>query len=175
MVWSALVNGLLIFLLRLTDVSLGTVRIIMVMRGKRPIAALVGFVEVSIWVLAITRVMQHLDTFWSILGYGGGFASGTLLGMWIEDRLAIGFATIRIISQEKGEELARRIREAGYGATQIQAKGRSGPVCLVESVVSRSQIGRIIEIANEVDSQSFLTVEEPRRVVRGYHRVVKIK
>lgn len=173
MSWTVLGNALLIFCLRLTDVSMGTVRTIMVMRGMRRVAALIGFVEVSIWVVAISRVIGNLDSVWSVLAYGGGFAAGTLLGMWIEDKLALGHVYVHIISTDKGLELAQSIREAGYGATQVLAEGKSGPVYVIDAVVPRKQAKRLVRLVTEIDDDSFVTIEEARKVMRGYLRAIK--
>ncbi|MEJ2211254.1 MAG: DUF2179 domain-containing protein [Anaerolineae bacterium] len=173
MSWTILGNALLIFGLRLTDVSMGTVRTIMLMRGMRKTAALIGFVEVSIWVVAISRVIGNLDSVWSVLGYGGGFAAGTLLGMWIEDKLALGHVYVHVISRDKGQELAHTIREAGYGATQVQAEGKSGPVQVIDAVVPRKQAKKLLQLVNQVDAASFVTIEEARKVMRGYLRAIK--
>jgi uncharacterized protein YebE (UPF0316 family) len=171
--WVTLSNALFIFALRLTDVSMGTVRTIMVMRGMRKVAALIGFVEVSIWVVAISRVIGNVDSIWSVLGYSGGFAAGTLLGMWIEDKLALGHVYVHVISMDKGLEIAHQIRKAGHGATQMQAEGRTGPVHLIEVVAPRRQVKNILRLVNQVDAESFVTVEEARQVMRGYLRAVK--
>lgn len=173
MSWTILGNALLIFALRLTDVSMGTVRTIMVMRGMRKVAALIGFVEVSIWVVAISRVIGNLDSVWSVLGYGGGFAAGTLLGMWIEDQLALGHVYVRVISTSKGQELAHTIREAGYGATQVQAEGKLGPVHVIDAVVPRKRTKNVLQLVNQIDAHSFVTIEEARKVMRGYQRAIK--
>jgi len=173
MFWTTLGNALLIFLLRVTDVSMGTVRMIMIMRGMRRWAALIGFVEVSIWVVAISRVIGDLDTVWNVVGYSGGFATGTLLGMWIENKLALGHADVRIISMTKGREIAEIIRRAGYGATQLQAEGQSGPVYVTSVVAPRKQVADIVRLVNKVDATAFVTIEETRHVVRGYRRLVK--
>ena len=173
MFWTTLGNALLIFLLRVTDVSMGTVRMIMIMRGMRRWAALIGFVEVSIWVVAISRVIGNLDTVWNVVGYSGGFATGTLLGMWIENKLALGHADVRIISMTKGREIAEIIRRAGYGATQLQAEGQSGPVYVTSVVAPRKQVADIVRLVNKVDATAFVTIEETRHVVRGYRRLVK--
>ena len=113
MFWTTAWNALLIFALRLTDVSMGTVRTTMIMRGQRRWAALIGFVEVTIWVLAISRVISNLDTIWNVIGYSGGFATGTLLGMLIEDKLALGYADLLIISITKGPEITAKVHSAG--------------------------------------------------------------
>jgi uncharacterized protein YebE (UPF0316 family) len=173
MLWSTLGNALLIFCLRLTDVSMGTVRVIMVTRGMKKWAALLGFVEVSIWVVAISRVLGNIDTVWNVIGYAGGFACGTLVGMWIEGKLALGHIEVHIVSMTKGQAIADRIRAAGYGATLLQAQGKAGPVYMVNVVAPRKQAKNILRLVNEVDARSFVTIEEARRVVRGYRRLVK--
>lgn len=173
MIWTTLGNALLIFVMRLTDVSMGTVRTIMVMRGMRKVAAAIGFVEVSIWVVAVSRVIGNLDSIWNVLGYGGGFAAGTLLGMWIENRLALGHVYVHIVSMSKGRELSKRLRDAGHGATLLQAEGQSGPVHIIDVVTPRKKVQEIIKLVNTVDARSFVTVEEARQVVRGYLRAVK--
>jgi len=173
MFWSVLGNTLFIFGLRVTDVSMGTVRVMMVVRGMRKLAAMIGFVEVSIWVVAISRVLTHLNSVWSVLGYSGGFATGTLLGMWIEGKLAFGHVQVHVISMTKGPEIAQKIRDAGFGATQLRAEGQSGPVYLTQVTAPRKRVDEIIRLVNEVDATAFVTVEEARRVLRGYQRVVK--
>jgi len=171
--WTTLGNVLLIFCLRVTDVSMGTVRTIMIMRGMRKWAALIGFVESSIWVVAISRVIGNLDTVWTVIGYSGGFATGTLLGMWIENKLALGYADVRIVSPTKGPEITEIIRHAGYGATQLQAQGQSGPVYMISVVAARKHVPDIIRLVNKVDATAFVTVEETRHVMRGHRRLIK--
>ena len=173
MVWSVLVNVLLIFTLRVTDVSMRTVRMTMIMRGMRKLAALIGFVEVTIWVVAISRVLGQLNSVWNLLGYSGGFATGTLLGMWIEGKLAFGHVHVHVVSMTKGLETVQKIREAGFGATLVSAQGQSGPVYLIQVTAPRKRVDAIIRAVNEVDATAFVTIEEARRVLRGYQRVVK--
>lgn len=173
MLWTTLGNALFIFVLRLADVSMGTMRMIMITRGMRKWAALLGFVEVTIWVVAISQVIGHLDNVWSVVGYSGGFATGTLLGMWIEGKLALGYLDLHIVSMTKGQELVQKIRQAGYGATQVRAEGQSGPVYLINVVVPRKQVAEVLNLVNKIDAGSFVTVDEARQVVRGYRRLAK--
>jgi uncharacterized protein YebE (UPF0316 family) len=173
MFWTTVGNAALIFLLRITDVSMGTVRTTMIMRGQRRWAAVIGFFEVTIWVLAISRVITNLDTIWNVVAYSGGFATGTLFGMWIEGKLALGNADLHIVSIAKGQEIVDRIRETGYGATQLYAEGQSGPVTLINVIVPRKQIKEIIRLVNEVDATAFVTVQDARQVLRGYRALAK--
>ncbi len=173
MLWTTLGSALFIFVLRLADVSLGTLRTMMIMRGMRYRAALLGFVEVTIWVVAISQVLGHLDTIWNVIGYSSGFAAGILSGMWLENKLALGYLDIRIVSLTKGPEIVQKVRQAGYGATQVQAEGRSGPVYLIDIVAPRKQVAAILQLAREVDATSFVTVDEARQVIGGYQRLGK--
>jgi uncharacterized protein YebE (UPF0316 family) len=170
---SVLGTALLIFTLRVTDVSMGTVRTIMITRGMRKWATLIGFVEVTIWVVAISQVITNLDNVLTVLAYSGGFAIGTMLGMWIESKMALGHVEVHIISPTKGAEVAAKIRKAGYGATILQALGLEGPVSLINIVVSRKQLPAVLGLVNEIDATSFVTVEDARSVIHGYGKLVK--
>jgi uncharacterized protein YebE (UPF0316 family) len=171
MVWSVLSSALFIFVLRIASVSLTTVRTVFVVRGLRTWAAAIGFVEVTIWVVAISQVIAGLDNVWNIIGYSGGFSAGTLLGMWIEDRLAFGDSELRIISMTSGPELAESIRQGGYGVTEMTAEGQSGPVFMLNVVTQRKQVADVIRLVDEIDGSAFVTVEDTRKVVRGYRPV----
>ena len=148
-----LAGMLLIFCLRVTDVSMGTVRMLMVMRGMRKWAVLIGFIEVTIWVVAISQVMSNLNNVWNVLGYSGGFATGTFVGMHLENRLALGNVSVHVISLKKGAEIAVKVRKAGYGATELPALGQSGPVSLIGIVVPRKQKPTLLALISEVDPQ----------------------
>lgn len=168
-----LAGALLIFLARIADMSMNTVRLILITRGMRKWAALVGFVEVTIWVVAVSQVITNLDNLWNVLGYSGGFATGTMVGMWIGDKLALGHVDIQVISMTKGAEIAGTIRKAGCGVTELQATGKSGPVSLVRVVIPRRQVPEVMRLVNYVDPTSFVTVDDTRQVIQGYQRLDK--
>ncbi len=164
---------LLIFCLRILDVSMGTIRTIMVVRGLRKWAVLIGFVEVTIWVVAISQVISNLNNLWNVLAYSGGFAAGTFVGMHLENRLALGNVSIDVVSLKKGAEIAAKVRQAGYGATKLTAEGHSGPVSMIDIVAPRKQKPAILALIREIDPTAFVTVEDMRRVDRGYGRLAK--
>ncbi len=164
---------LLIFFLRITDVSMGTIRTIMVVRGMRKWAVLIGFVEVTIWVVAISQVMANLNNVWNILAYSGGFATGTFVGMHLENRMALGTVSIHVVSQQKGPEIVAQVHQAGYGATKLAAEGYSGPVSVISVVVPRKKKLAVLALISEIDSTAFVTVEDIRRVKHGYGRLAK--
>jgi uncharacterized protein YebE (UPF0316 family) len=168
MIWTMLASALLIFCLRLVDVSLGTVRLLMIGRGQRKIAPLLGFVEVTIWVIAISQVITNLDNIINILAYSGGFAAGTLVGMWIEDKLPLGHVGISIVSTTQGQEIARRLRQADYGVTELIGSGQSGVVNLITTIVTRKDVKDVFQLVNQTDPRSFIAVDDMKVVKRGY-------
>lgn len=164
----AIWGGLLIFGLRLTDVTLGTLRILMTVRGRKGWAALIGFVEVTIFVVAISQVVRNVGNLWNVLGYSGGFAAGTLVGMTIEEHLALGWTMVRVISTDLSKSIADALRQAGYGVTEMSGQGMRGSVEIYEVVVRRADMPKVLQMIDKVDSKAFVTVEESRRVYRGW-------
>lgn len=163
----------IIFSLRLVDVSMGTVRILMAVRGRRVLAALIGFFEVTIFLVAISQVVTNIQNWWNVLGYAGGFAVGTFVGMTIENKLALGLAEVDIVSMGKGTEIAEALRAEGYGATEFLGAGKSTLVDMVRAVVRRREIGAVMDTATAVDDAAFITVIETQRAHRGRWRLSK--
>lgn len=157
----------IVFLARLADVSLGTMRIIFVSRGKKYLAPLLGFVEVFIWITVVSQVVRGANNFIAYLAYAAGFAVGNYAGMLIEERLAIGTLIIRVILPQEGTELAYHLREEGYGATYVDAHGASGSVCLIYTVVMRKELSHVVDLIQEIHPKAFFTVEELRSVQQG--------
>ena len=153
---------LLIFLARVTDVSMGTVRLICITRGRRLMAILLGFFELLIWVFAVSSVFAHLDHWMNIVAFAGGFAAGNALGMSIEARLAFGVQTLSFISRGRANAVAERLRYAGLPVTTLLGGGRDGPVVLCMAVVPRRQTPMTIKMAKEIDPDVVVTVEDVR-------------
>jgi uncharacterized protein YebE (UPF0316 family) len=167
---SALISAGLIFLLRVTDMTLDTLRVLFVMRGRKPIAWILGFCQATVFVLAISSVLRNLDNPLNIFGYAAGFASGVVIGMSIEERLAIGHTHLRIISPNRGVAIAEKLRSEGYAVTEIPARGKDGMVLLLNVSVFRKNIDTVRSIVNEVDVDAFITAEDIRPVRRGFWR-----
>lgn len=159
---------LVIFLLRIVDVSLSTVRILLAVRGHRKFVPVIGFFEVLIWVTAVGNAIRFIDSGWHLFGYAAGFATGTWVGMLIEQRLAIGYATVRIVSRLGGVELADALRALGFGVTEFAGQGRDGRVEVVYTVCLRRDINRVTAEVERWDPQAFITVEEPREIRWGW-------
>ena len=160
--WGALV----IFCLRIVDVSCDTMRVIFAIRGKRAIAATLGFIQALVWIVAVGAAVKHLDSILHILGYAGGYAMGTYVGITIEQKIAYGVATVRVVSTRAGIEIAEALRLAGYGVTEFPGFGRDGAVEILNSVVLRRHIADVLRIVTQYDGDAFVTVEEPK-VLRG--------
>ena len=165
--YSWVVLPLLIFLARVADVTLGTLRIIFVSRGRRQLAPILGFFEVLIWVVAIGQLVQNLGSATSYLGYAAGFAAGNFVGLLIEDRLAIGSQVVRAIVPVGGDEVMRRLYNAGFGVTGVDGDGATGPVKLIFAVVKRRHLKEVMRIIHSVHPKAFVTVEDIRAAEEG--------
>lgn len=155
---------LLIFLARILDVTLGTLRIVFISKGDKTIAPLLGFVEVLIWLVAITQVMQNLNNFASYLAWAGGFATGNFLGLRIEQKLALGQIAVRVITVEPADDLIERLKGQGYRLTCIDARGTRGKVNLLFMIVKRKKLNFVLDIIRDFNPQAFYSVEDVRSV-----------
>jgi uncharacterized protein YebE (UPF0316 family) len=168
--WGILVVPLLIFFARIGDVSIGTVRIIFVSKGYRYLAPLLGFFEVFIWLMAITRILQNLDRWYYYIAYCGGFATGNFIGIILEERIAIGYAAVRVISRIPADDLIKQLQAAGYGVTFHTAEGSTGTVEVVYTIIKRSELQKMVCIINQFNPKAFYTVEDVKSVNEGIHR-----
>ena len=165
-VFASPIGALVIFCLRIVDVSFDTMRVLLAVRGKRFIAAVLGFFQALIWIFAVATAIRYVDSLWHVLGYAGGYATGTFVGITIERMVAYGLATVRIVSPHSGVEIAEALRERGYGVTEFGGFGREGAVEIVNSVVQRAHLDEVVRIVESYDSGAFVTVEE-LSVLRG--------
>ncbi len=158
---------ILIVIARIGDVSLGTMRIISIGRGFKFIAPVLGFFEVLIWLLAITQIMQNLTNIFYYVVYSGGFAAGTFVGMYMEEKLAIGILSIRIITKKDASELINFLRSADYGVTTVDAQGATGPVHVIYTIVKRSDVESIVQMINKFNPKAFYLIEDIRFAREG--------
>lgn len=159
---------ILIFFLRITDVSMATVRMLLIVRGAKVVASLIGFFEVSIWVFAVASVVQHLTSPWHLVGYAGGFATGNYVGILLEERLALGVATVQTTVKSGAAELADALRQRGFAVTEMDGRGREGPVTLLYSAIPRRRISAYVAEVERDNPDAFLVVDAPRSVTRGW-------
>ncbi|WP_158860765.1 DUF2179 domain-containing protein [Lunatibacter salilacus] len=163
-VFSYVIMPLLIFLARIGDVSINTLRIVFVMSGKKFIAPLMGFFESMIWLLAIGQIFQNIDNPLSYIAYSGGFAMGIYVGMTIEEKLALGRVLVRIITPEPMNELVDYMKEKEHRFTIVGAEGRYGRVQVMFTVLKRENLKAYIEKVKQVNDKAFYTIESVKRV-----------
>jgi len=163
-IFAMVVLPIMIFFARISDVTLGTLRIIFVSRGNKVVAPILGFFEVLIWVIAISNIIQHLDNVYCYLAWASGFATGNFIGMKIEERLAIGVNIVRIITKKDSSQLIPELYKSGYGATVVDARGKDGEVNVIYTVVKRKEIDNLIELIKTFNPDAFYVVEDVRSV-----------
>ena len=156
-----------IFFARILDVTLGTMRIISLSRGWKRLAPLLGFVEVFIWVVAISQLVRNLTHFSSYFAYAAGFAAGNYIGMWIEEKLALGTLTVRIFAVFEGKELSKQLAGYGFGVTVLDGHGADGPVKVLFTTIHRRELEQVEKIIREVNPKMFYSVEEVRASSEG--------
>lgn len=161
---SFIILPLLIFVARITDVSMGTIRIILVAKGYRTVAPILGFFEVLVWILAISKIIENLDNWICYIAYAAGFATGNYIGMKIEEKLALGHELIRVITKRDARDLVDSLQQQGYGVTLINAEGAKGEVGVVYVIVTRKKIQKAIHIINENNPNALYTIENIRYV-----------
>ena len=164
--YSYVVLPLLIFCARVTDVSIGTIRIILVAKGYKKLAPLTGFFETLIWIVAISNIIQNIDNWACYIGYAAGFATGNYVGMLIEEKLALGHELIRIITASNYSALVSKLYDNGFSATVTNAEDHNGPVGILYIITTRRKAKDVVAIANEQDPAATFTIEAIRHVNR---------
>jgi uncharacterized protein YebE (UPF0316 family) len=163
----------LIFCARVTDVSLGTCRAIIVVRGHRVLAAGIGFFESIIWLLAVSAVIKHIDAWYLALAYGAGFATGNYVGIWLEARLAIGSELVRAIVFEANYRLADTLRDRGYQAVQLSGSAGAGrPAEVILVVEKRRRIPELLAAIRRDAPGAVYTISDVKSVYEGPSRHV---
>ncbi len=162
--------ALLIFFVRVISTSLDTLRVIFTMRSNKFWVWMLGFINSAIWVLTFVFVLSDIDNIVNIIVYAAGFATGNVIGMWIEDKLAIGFAEVRVISSNWGAAILDNLRENDYAVTEILARGKDGTVSVITSSIRRSQIHDFEKLVRAIDADAFITTEDVIAVQRGFLR-----
>jgi uncharacterized protein YebE (UPF0316 family) len=158
---------LFIFVAEMCVVTLGTMRTIFVARGMKVLAPLLGFFEVSLWLIAIGAVMKNLSDWSCSAAFAGGFTLGNYLGIRLEEKLAMGSVVVRIITCRHSGELVENLRSAGYGVTCVDGQGSRGPVRIVLTVVRRKELDRVLGLARQFDPKVFYSVDDLQSAGQG--------
>lgn len=152
-------GALMIMFMRIADVTLGTVRTLMVVQGRKYQAGILGFIEVTIWIFAIRHVMMHLDNMWNILGYSTGFALGNVLGIYVEQKFGVGFVQLYAISLHYVDKIADELRRNKFGVTILPGEGGRGGVAVLVILTTRRRQNDAIKIIDEIDPKAFISIQ----------------
>jgi len=166
----SLLGALLIFVLRIGDMSLDTIRVLFVVRGRKGLAWVLGFFQALIFVVAISSVLSNLNNLFNVLGYAAGFATGNVVGMLIEERMALGHIHLTIYSSTRGAAVAEALRKDGFGVTEVSGRGKDGMVTVLHCSVLRKKVDAVETIVLEEDPSAFITTSDVRQVRRGFWR-----
>jgi uncharacterized protein YebE (UPF0316 family) len=164
---------LVVFLAELCVVTISTIKIIFVARGMKILAPLLGFFEVSIWLFAISQILQNLSDLGLSLAFAGGFTAGNFLGVLVEKKLAIGSVVVRVITARDVTDLISGLQAAEYGVTTIDAQGTSGPVKIVFTIVRRKELDHVVAIIKGFDTNAFYSVDDLQALQAGIFPVAK--
>ena len=165
---SLILPALMIFCLRVCDVSIGTLRSLYAQRGRRGVAASLGFVESAVFILAISRIMKDVDKPLNMLAYALGFATGSFMGITIERWIASGTILVRVIARDHIPELVAALREHGFGATTVEGAGREGGVGIFFVVAPRRRERELLTLIQKTDPDAFVTLDAVNHAAGGY-------
>lgn len=167
--------SLLIFVGRIIDVSLGTIRVNMIIRRKKTMAAIIGFFEVGIFIAIIVRIIQEIDNIYGILSYAGGFAVGTVIGIIISEKLSKDLISTNIISNEHGEDLKILLKDDGYGFTCYKGTGVNGEVEVINVICSQNSVKKLNSLIHASDPKAFIASYMLDKIRGGFIRGLKKK
>jgi uncharacterized protein YebE (UPF0316 family) len=160
--WEAIIGGVVIMILRIADVTLGTFRTILVVNAKKYHAAITGFFEVLIWIFAMRYIVRHMDETLNLFGYALGFGIENLLGITLEEKVALGYVQLNIISRYYTDQIANKLRLSKYGTTILPAEGGSGGISILVVIIRRKDLKAVQRIIDEIDPKAFVTVQHSR-------------
>lgn len=165
--YSWILLPLIIFFSRVCDVSLGTLRHVFISKGYRQIVPLLGFFEVLIWIVVVAQVMKNLNNIACYLAWAGGFATGTYVGLRIEERLALGLQVIRIITNQNSDLLIKALKEKNHGVTILDAQGGVGPVKMIFTIIKRKNVRSVEKLIAQHNPTAFYSIEDIKKSNQG--------
>lgn len=159
-----------IFVLRVLNYSISTVRLVALTRQQRLLASSLAFIEALIFALVIANVVTDLDNLLNLFAYCAGASVGSYVGIMIEGRFITSYRTVNVITHDRGHEIAIALRERGYGVTESIGEGREGEVTMLRSIVINRNLPKLLSVIREIHPDAFVAVEEARTVQRGFVR-----
>ncbi|MCX6292374.1 MAG: DUF2179 domain-containing protein [Bacteroidetes bacterium] len=158
---------LLIFIARMSDVTLGTLRNVFISKGMRNVVPILGFFEVSIWLISMRQIMQHLENPLCFIAFAGGFAMGTYVGLFVEKRLAIGMQVLRIIINQDAQPLIDMLQRANFGVTIMDGHGAKGPVKIIFTIIKRRDLEYVRRLIHDTNPNAFYSIEDVKVASQG--------
>ena len=165
--YSWILLPIIIFFSRVGDVSLGTLRHVFISKGFRKIVPVLGFFEVLIWIIVVGQIMKNLNNVACYLAYAGGFASGTYVGLLIEERLALGLQVIRIITNQNCDNLLVGLKTGNHGVTIVDAQGAVGPVKMLFTIIKRKNVQQVVLLIHQHNPTAFFSIEDIKDTSQG--------
>ena len=181
MIWETLLWALITFASRVVDVGLGTVRVQLIVRRRKYLAAAIGFFEILIYILIVSRVISDIGEWkgWislvPVIAYSGGFAIGTLVGIILSEKMSRGLIEVTIITHGPRDVVEAGLRQAGFALTRYAGAGREGPVDVLSAICSSKELPRLVEVITQIDPKAFVYTQELAGLRGGYVYGVKSK
>ena len=175
MTWMGILWAVVIFCSRVADVGLGTVRVQLIVRRRKFLEAAIGFVEISIYIMVVSRVINDIQNWQNVVAYAGGFAVGTLVGMTLSERMSHGVVQVTVIPREPWSQVEQSLRQAGFALTRHSGIGREGQVEVLTAVCSEKELSRLTEVVADVDPKAFVYTQELAGLRGGYVYGIKSK
>lgn len=170
MMLASLFSALYVFLLRVLDTSFHTLRMMMMLRGRRVLVWILAFCGSVIYVVGVRQVLADMSDWVKLLGYAAGFSTGVMVGMWLEERIAVGYTRFEVVSSRRGAFMVECLRENGFAVTEVAGHGKDGAVTVVQCTVRRRQMRQVEQVILGTDPEAFVVVQDLRPMQRGYWR-----
>ena len=158
----------LLFTVNFVYITLNTIRFMLTMKGYRNLAPLISMVEITIYVVGLSLVLNRLDNIWNIIAYALGYGVGVRVGIWVEDKLALGYIMATVILPNTDSPLPQILRNNGFGVTQSRAEGLEGERLVLDILTPRNQERRLYALVNEADAKAFVITYEPKYISGGF-------
>ncbi|OES45415.1 DUF2179 domain-containing protein [Domibacillus iocasae] len=165
---NALFMVFIILLINIVYVSFFTIRMILTLKGYRYTAAFVSTIEVVIYVVGLGLVLDNLNEIQNLIAYAVGYGIGVVVGMKIEEKLALGYITVNVITKEYDKDLPKTLREEGYGVTNWAANGLEGERMAMQILTPRKYELKLYGRIKDLDPKAFIIVYEPKSIHGGF-------
>lgn len=172
-IFALVILPILIFSARIGDVTIGTIRIVFVSQGKKFLAPILGFFEIIIWLLAIGQIFNNLTNIIYYIAYAGGFAMGNYVGLIVENKISLGYLSLRLILSDNTERLIKSLKDQGYGMISITTEGSNGDVNLIILVIKRKNKLKVLNIIREIAPDAFISIEQVQSVKGGIFSITE--